>query len=77
MRDEMLAAVVRRAMEHQSFRRALIEEPRAALDAHGFALEDEEFRQIEKLGSELAADDSRESLERIADRFGVQPEKFA
>lgn len=29
MRDEMLAAVVRRAMEHESFRRALIDEPRA------------------------------------------------
>lgn len=73
MRDEMLAAVVRRAMEHDDFRRELIEEPRKALDSHGFALEDEEFREIEKLSGEMKGD-SREALERIADRYGVEPQ---
>ena len=43
MRNEMIGAVVRRAIEHPEFRRRLIESPREALTDHGFALEDEEM----------------------------------
>ncbi len=74
MRDEMLAAVVRRAMEHDEFRRGLVEEPRQTLKDHGFALEEEEFAEIDKLSTEISADDSRAALQRIADRYGVEPE---
>lgn len=75
MRDEMLAAVIRRAMEHDDFRRELVAEPRKALDDHGFALEDEEFQAIENLRGEMKTGDSREALERIAERYGVEPQK--
>ncbi len=74
MRDAMLAAVIRRAMEHDEFRRELVEEPRKALHNHGFALEDEELREIEKLRSEMKGS-SREQLEKIANRYGVEPKQ--
>ncbi|MBW3672359.1 MAG: hypothetical protein KY432_11895 [Acidobacteria bacterium] len=75
MRDEMLAAVIRRAMEHDEFRQGLVDEPRQTLQNHGFALEEPEFKEIEKIGSELGSDNSREALEKIADRYGVEPQK--
>lgn len=75
MRDEMLAAVIRRAMEHDEFRRGLVQEPRQTLRDHGFALEEAEFQEIEKMRSELGSDDSRQALEKIADRYGVEPQK--
>src|ERR1043166_8749499 len=43
MRNEMIGAVVRRAMEHPEFRRRLIENPQDALQTHGFALEEPEM----------------------------------
>lgn len=74
MRDEMMAAVIRRALEHPEFHEQLMRDPEAALDAHGFALEDEELSEIKRLGS--AGDgSSREQLRAAALRFGVDPDK--
>ena len=39
MRNEMIGAVVRRAMEHPEFRKRLLDNPQDALTSHGFALE--------------------------------------
>ena len=39
MRNEMIGAIVRRAIEHPEFRRRLIDSPQDALQSHGFALE--------------------------------------
>lgn len=74
MRDEMLAAVVRRAMEHEEFRNGLVEDPQRTLREHGFALEDEEMREIETLRGQMKSGDATEALERIADRYGVEPQ---
>ena len=49
MRNEMIGAVVRRAIEHPEFRRKLIESPQDALQSHGFALESAEMEEIEKI----------------------------
>lgn len=72
MRDEMLGAVVRRAIEHPEFRQRLMEDPRAALEAHGFALEEEDFREIEKLRAE-GGQDVEQKLVSMAEKFGVNP----
>jgi hypothetical protein len=48
MRNEMIRAVVRRAMEHPEFRQRLIDNPQEALAAHGFALEPSDLAEIEK-----------------------------
>lgn len=72
MRDEMLGAVVRRAIEHPEFRQRLMEDPRAALEAHGFALEEEDFREIENLRAE-GGQDVEQKLVSMAEKFGVNP----
>jgi hypothetical protein len=54
MRNEMIGAVVRRAMEHPEFRRRLIDNPKEALAAHGFALEDSDLAEIERQLGTLA-----------------------
>ena len=64
MRNEMIGAVVRRAMEHPEFRKRLLEDPRGALDAHGFVLEDADMAEIEKIRSER-------QLESLAEQYGV------
>ena len=43
MRNEMIGAVVRRAIEHPEFCRRLIDNPQEALATHGFALEDSDM----------------------------------
>ena len=53
MRNEMIGAVVRRAIEHPEFRRRLIDNPQEALEAHGFALEEPDMAEIEKIRGEL------------------------
>lgn len=73
MRNEMIGAVVRRAIEYPEFRSELIENPREALQEHGFALEEEEMREIEKLGSDLRGQDVEQKLITIAERYGVKP----
>ncbi|HEV8658058.1 MAG TPA: hypothetical protein VGS96_05470 [Thermoanaerobaculia bacterium] len=74
MRNEMIGAVVRRAIEHPEFRRRLLENPHDALTAHGFALEDAELAEIEKIRTSLG--DGRGDIQQlvtIAERYGVHP----
>lgn len=73
MRNEMIGAVVRRAIEYPEFRRELIANPRQALREHGFALEEEELREIEKLGTDLRGQDVEQRLITIAEKYGVRP----
>lgn len=74
MRNEMIGAVVRRAMEHPEFRRRLVENPREALRAHGFALEDAEMAEIERIRTTISgSDDVEQQLVTIAEQYGVHP----
>jgi len=77
MRNEMIGAVVRRAMEHPEFRRRLIDSPNDALADHGFALEANEMAEIEKIRTSLGADgdDVEQRLVSIAEQYGVHPHK--
>ena len=75
MRNEMIGAVVRRAMEHPEFRRRLIENPHDALQTHGFALEDPEMAEIERIRTRLGGDDVEKELVTIAEQYGVKPRK--
>lgn len=75
MRNEMIGAVVRRAIEHPEFRRRLVENPKDALTSHGFALEDAEMAEIERIRTTMG--ESGEGVEQrlvtIAEEYGVNP----
>ena len=73
MRNEMIGAVVRRAIEHPEFRRRLLENPREALTAHGFVLEDSDLAEIESIRTKLGQDDAEQQLVTIAEHYGVHP----
>jgi hypothetical protein len=76
MRDEMIGAVVRRAMEHPEFRDRLVDDPQKALSDHGFALEANEMEQIEKLRQSIGdgdRSDIQQKLVTIAEQYGVHP----
>lgn len=76
MRNEMIGAVVRRAIEHPEFRRRLIEDPRTALESHGFALEDSDMAEIERIRTTIgdgANDDVEQRLVGIAEQYGLNP----
>lgn len=76
MRNEMIGAVVRRAIEHPEFRRRLIDNPQEALEAHGFALEEPDMAEIEKIRGELRNSqnaDVEKQLVTVAERYGVHP----
>jgi hypothetical protein len=76
MRNEMIGAIVRRAIEHPEFRRRLIESPQDALQSHGFALEDNELAELEKIRTSLgdsSAGDVEQRLVSIAEQYGVHP----
>ena len=75
MRNEMIGAVVRRAIEHPEFRRRLMASPQDALQAHGFALEQADLAEIEKIRTTLgeAGDDVEQRLVTIAEQYGVHP----
>jgi len=77
MRNEMIGAVVRRAMEHPEFRKRLMDNPQEALTSHGFALEDAELAEIEKIRGSIGSstDDVEQKLVTIAERYGVHPPK--
>ena len=75
MRNEMIGAVVRRAMEHPEFRRRLIENPHEALQAHGFALEAPEMAEIEQIRTRLGGQDVETELVTIAEQYGVNPRR--
>ncbi|HLJ72943.1 MAG TPA: hypothetical protein VKU62_00055 [Thermoanaerobaculia bacterium] len=71
----MIGAVVRRAMEHPEFRRRLIDDPQEALAAHGFALEQQDLAEIEKIRTRLNhADDVERQLHTIAEDYGLKAE---
>ncbi len=75
MRNEMIGAVVRRAIEHPEFRRRLMENPQEALEAHGFALEESDMAELEKIRGELrdSQTDVEKQLVTIAEQYGVHP----
>jgi hypothetical protein len=74
MRNEMIGAVVRRAIEHPEFRRRLLDDPRAALQSHGFVLESAEMKEIETIRNDMSSgDDVEQRLIGIAERYGVHP----
>jgi hypothetical protein len=76
MRNEMIGAVVRRAIEHPEFRRKLIENPEEALQSHGFALEAADLAEIEKIRSGLGEGEGADveaQLVSIAETYGVHP----
>ena len=75
MRNEMIGAVVRRAIEHPEFRRRLVEDPHDALTDHGFALEDAELAEIEQIRTNLSesGEDIEQRLISIAEQYGVNP----
>jgi hypothetical protein len=74
MRDEMLSAVIRRAIQYPEFRRQLADDPQAALSEHGFALESREMEMIEKMRPELRSDgtDVEQRLISIGETYGVR-----
>ena len=75
MRNEMIGAVVRRAIEHPEFRRRLMDNPREALDAHGFALEASDFAEIDRIRTRLhEGDDVEQQLVTIAELYGLNPQ---
>lgn len=75
MRNEMIGAVVRRAIEHPEFRRKLMDSPQDALQSHGFALEAADMAEIEKIRASLgdSGDDVEQKLVNIAEQYGVHP----
>ena len=74
MRNEMIGAVVRRAIEHPEFRRRLVENPQEALNSHGFALEDAEMAEIERIRTSIGEPgDAEQKLVTIAEQYGVHP----
>lgn len=78
MRNEMIGAIVRRAIEHPEFRKKLLEDPQSALAGHGFALEAEEWDQLDRIRTKVGegmGTDSEQKLVAIAEEYGIQPEK--
>lgn len=73
MRDSMLTAILKRAMEDETFRKALEANPKEALRDHGFAIPDAERDQILNLTTELGSAESRSDLEKIAVKYGLEP----
>ena len=74
MRNEMIGAVVRRAIEHPEFRRRLVEDPKDALNSHGFALEDAEMAEIDRIRTSMSGSaDVEQQLVSIAEQYGVHP----
>jgi len=73
MRNEMIGAVVRRAIEHPEFRRRLLDDPHGALQAHGFALEESDLAEIDKIRQQVGSgDDVEKRLVTIAEQYGVK-----
>jgi hypothetical protein len=73
MRNEMIGAVVRRAIEHPEFRQRLVENPQDALLSHGFVLESSDLAEIESIRSRLGQSDAEQQLVTIAEQYGVKP----
>ena len=79
MRDEMIGAVVKRAIEHPEFRKQLFQNPEQALGNHGFVLESEELSEIHKIKSSIGDsndNDVETRLVALAEEYGIRPEKL-
>lgn len=75
MRNEMIGAVVRRAIEHPEFRQRLMDNPQEALATHGFALEASDLAEIERIRTRMGeGDDVERQLVTIAEHYGLNPE---
>jgi len=73
MRNEMIGAVVRRAMEHPEFRRRLLDDPRGALQDHGFALDPADMAEIDKIRQQIGSgEDVEQRLVAVGERYGVK-----
>ncbi len=74
MRNEMIGAVVRRAIEHPEFRERLMENPQEALRSHGFALEQNELDEIQRISSTIgtSGQDVEQKLISIAEAYGIR-----
>ncbi|HEX6098850.1 MAG TPA: hypothetical protein VF432_21220 [Thermoanaerobaculia bacterium] len=66
---------MRRAIEHPEFRRRLMDSPQEALQSHGFALEQEDLAELEKIRTTLGepGEDVEQRLVSIAEQYGVHP----
>ncbi len=76
MRNEMIGAIVRRAIEHPEFRKRLMDSPQDALESHGFALEAPEMAEIDRIRESLdggSGEDVEARLVGIAETYGVHP----
>jgi len=76
MRNEMIGAIVRRAIEHPEFRKRLLESPQDALQSHGFALEAPEMAELDRIRESLGdgeGNDVEQRLVSIAENYGVRP----
>ncbi|HEX7828471.1 MAG TPA: hypothetical protein VF491_11775 [Vicinamibacterales bacterium] len=75
MRNEMIGAIVRRAIEHPEFRKRLIDSPQDALQSHGFALEAPEMAELDRIRETLGdgGEDVEQRLVSIAETYGVHP----
>ena len=78
MRNEMIGANVRRAIEHPEFREKLLSDPHTALSSHGFALEQREMDELDRIRKTVGeGKDSEKELIEIAEQYGVHPEPHA
>lgn len=76
MRNEMIGAIVRRAIEHPEFRKRLLDSPQDALQSHGFALEAPEMAELDRIRQSLGdgeGSDVEQRLVSIAENYGVRP----
>ncbi|HXI12208.1 MAG TPA: hypothetical protein VNM92_06145 [Thermoanaerobaculia bacterium] len=75
MRNEMIGAVVRRAIEHPEFRKKLMADPDEALRSHGFALNQTDLAEIGRIRETMGNDDESASvhLKNIAHQYGLEP----
>ena len=72
----MMGAVIRRALEHPEFRTELMKDTRAALESHGFALNDEDFAALSGVLKGAGGDSeiARYELIELAGKYGIDPE---
>jgi hypothetical protein len=75
MRNEMIGAVVRRAIQHPEFRQRLMDNPKEALATHGFALEASDLAEIDRIRTRMGeGEDVEQQLMTIAEHYGLNPE---
>jgi hypothetical protein len=76
MRNEMIGAVVRRAIEQPAFRKELLENPQEALSSHGFVLEGDDLAELLSVRESLQSGEGADVEQRlltIAEDYGIRP----